>query len=93
MTNPTPVTTGVKRYKGEWKYAQVAHLLRRTMFGAKMEDVDHFLRQSPKRAVRELLKPDYPCRRRPSTITMTINMWTPRYQPARTGRSRSPTMA
>jgi hypothetical protein len=60
MANPTPVTTGVRRYKGEWKYAQAAHLLRRTMFGAKKEDVEYFLHRSPKKAVRELLRADLP---------------------------------
>ena len=60
MASPAPVTSGVRRYKGEWKYAQAAHLLRRTMFGAKMEDVGYFLRRSPRKAVRELLRTDLP---------------------------------
>jgi len=30
------------------------------MFGARKEDIDHFLRKSPKKAVRELLRDDYP---------------------------------
>jgi uncharacterized protein (DUF1800 family) len=60
MANPAPVTTGIRRYKGEWKRTQVAHLLRRTMFGAKKEDVDHFLFKSPKKAVRELIRSEYP---------------------------------
>ena len=65
MANPTPATglsvpSGIRRYKGEWKRAQVAHLLRRTMFGAPKEDVDYFLRKSPKKAVRELIRQEYP---------------------------------
>ena len=60
MAEPAPVTSGVRRYKGEWKQAQVKHLLRRTMFGAKREDVDYFLKKSPRKAVRELLRTDYP---------------------------------
>jgi uncharacterized protein (DUF1800 family) len=65
MANPTPVTglsvpLGIRRYKGEWKEAQVAHLLRRTMFGAARADVDYFLQRSPKKAVRELIHTDYP---------------------------------
>src|ERR1700743_3704951 len=60
MANPLPIKSGIRRYKGEWKYEQVAHLLRRTMFGAKREDVGYFLQKSPKKAVRELLRMDLP---------------------------------
>src|ERR1700761_6986442 len=60
MNNPAPVEAGLRRYKGGWKRAQVAHLLRRTMFGAPPADVEHFLALSPKKAVRELLRPDQP---------------------------------
>src|SRR5579859_7312828 len=60
MAIPTPVTTGIRRYKGDWTTVQAAHLLRRTMFGAPQEDVDHFLQKSPKKAIRELLKDDHP---------------------------------
>ena len=65
MTNPAPATNlssaaGIRRYKGKWDRAQAAHLLRRTMFGAKKEDVDHILRKSPKKAVRELIRTAYP---------------------------------
>ena len=65
MANPAPQTnpsvgSDIHRYKGEWAPAQVAHLLRRTMFGAKKEDVDYFLRKSPKKAVRELIRTVYP---------------------------------
>lgn len=60
MANPTPVTSNIRRYKGEWKQTQVTHLLRRTLFGAKKEDVDYFLRKSPKKAVRELIRANDP---------------------------------
>jgi uncharacterized protein (DUF1800 family) len=62
VTNPYVVKAGIRRYKGQWAPAQVAHLLRRTMFGASREDVDHFLRKSksPKKAVRELIHAEYP---------------------------------
>lgn len=65
MANPTPATdlsvpSGIRRYKGQWTRAQVAHLLRRTMFGAPREDVDYFLQKSPKKAVRELIHAEYP---------------------------------
>jgi uncharacterized protein (DUF1800 family) len=56
MANPVTVTSGIHRYKGEWTQTQVAHLLRRTMFGARRSDVDHFLKHSPKKAVRELVR-------------------------------------
>jgi uncharacterized protein (DUF1800 family) len=60
MSNPTPIESNIRRYKGEWSYLQAAHLLRRTMFGAKREDVEHFLKHSPKKAVRELIRTQYP---------------------------------
>jgi uncharacterized protein (DUF1800 family) len=60
MANPIPVTAGLRRYRGSWTPVQAAHLLRRTMFGAPRADVDLFLRRSPKKAVRELLKDDHP---------------------------------
>ena len=60
MANPAPVLSGLKRYKGKWEEQQVAHLLRRTMFGSKKEDLDHFLKKSPKKAVRELIRTEYP---------------------------------
>jgi uncharacterized protein (DUF1800 family) len=55
MVNPASVTSGLKRYKGKWEEAQVAHLLRRTMFGAKKEDLDGLLKRSPQSAIRELI--------------------------------------
>jgi len=55
MANPVTVTSGIRRYKGEWTETQVAHLLRRTMFGAARADVEYFLKHSPKKAVRQLL--------------------------------------
>jgi uncharacterized protein (DUF1800 family) len=60
MANAAPVTSGIRRYKGKWEQQQVAHLLRRTMFGAKKEDLDYFLTRSPKKAVRELIDTDFP---------------------------------
>src|SRR5580700_5665172 len=56
MVNPVSVTSGIRRYKGAWTETQVAHLLRRTMFGATRADVEYFLRHSPKKAVRELVR-------------------------------------
>jgi len=51
---------GPARYKGKWEAVQVSHLLRRTGFGVRMEDVAYFLGRSPKKAVRELILTDYP---------------------------------
>ncbi len=59
MVNPPTVISGIKRYKGEWKEQQVAHLLKRTMFGVKKEDLDHFRQQSMKKAVKELIYTEY----------------------------------
>jgi uncharacterized protein (DUF1800 family) len=60
MADPITVSSGIRRYKGQWQEAQVAHLLRRTMFGAKRADADYFLKKSPKKAVRELVNAEYP---------------------------------
>ena len=59
MANPVTVNSGIRRYKGEWAETQVAHLLRRTLFGANRADVDYFLKHSPKKAVRELVRAEY----------------------------------
>lgn len=47
-----------EKYKGSWGRKQAAHLTRRTMFGAKKEDVDHFTSVGINAAVDELLKTD-----------------------------------
>ncbi len=46
---------GLAPYTGAWTVNEVTHLLKRTMFGAKKTDVDHFLALSPGAAVDELL--------------------------------------
>jgi len=46
---------GLTPYSGPWTANEVAHLLKRTMFGAKKQDIDHFLAMSPGAAVDELL--------------------------------------
>lgn len=46
---------GLQPYAGSWTVNEVTHLLKRTMFGAKKADVDHFLTLSPGAAVDELL--------------------------------------
>lgn len=47
--------TGLNPYTGSWTINEVSHLLKRTMFGAKKADIDHFLAMSPDAAVDELL--------------------------------------
>jgi uncharacterized protein (DUF1800 family) len=49
------ISSGLNPYSGNWTINEVAHLLKRTMFGAKKADIDHFLAMSPGAAVDELL--------------------------------------
>ncbi len=57
---------GLNPYTGNWTVNEVTHLLKRTMFGARKTDIDHFLSLSPGAAVDELLNnvtvPDPPVR-------------------------------
>ncbi|MBL7722632.1 MAG: DUF1800 domain-containing protein [Chitinophagaceae bacterium] len=46
---------GLTPYSGSWTVNEVAHLLKRTMFGARKTDIDYFLSLSPDAAVDELL--------------------------------------
>lgn len=46
---------GLDPYAGAWTVNEVSHLLKRTMFGAKKVDIDHFLGLSPDAAIDELL--------------------------------------
>jgi uncharacterized protein (DUF1800 family) len=52
--------SGLNPYSGPWTTNEVVHLLKRTMFGAKREDVDYFKRRSMSQAVDELLNPTAP---------------------------------
>src|SRR5688572_21347701 len=49
------IQSGLTPYAGTWGGRQVAHLLKRTMFGAKKTDIDYFLTRTPGQAVDELL--------------------------------------
>jgi uncharacterized protein (DUF1800 family) len=49
------IASGLNPYTGAWTVNEVAHLLKRTMFGAKKADIDYFLSLSPAAAVDELL--------------------------------------
>ncbi len=47
--------SGLQPYSGDWGFDEAAHLLRRSMFGAKQSDIDHILSLTPSDAVDELL--------------------------------------
>lgn len=53
-----PITAGLEPYTGAWTSNEVAHLLKRTLFGATRSDIDHFLSRTPAQAVNELLSVD-----------------------------------
>jgi uncharacterized protein (DUF1800 family) len=52
---PPALGSGIKHYKGNWGLTDITHLLKRTMFGAKKEDIDHFHTKSLKKAIKELI--------------------------------------
>lgn len=60
-TSPKPyaglrqIYSGLTPYTGAWTTKEVAHLLKRTMFGAKKADIDYFLAMTPSAAVDALL--------------------------------------
>ncbi len=56
-TTPRGLQSGLAPYSGAWTTNEVAHLLKRTMFGAKKSDIDYFLSLSCSEAVNELLQP------------------------------------
>ncbi|HWK06696.1 MAG TPA: DUF1800 domain-containing protein [Puia sp.] len=60
MGSSAPVIAGIKRYKGKWEADQAAHLLKRTLFGVKKEDLDHCHKKSLKKVVKELLYTEAP---------------------------------
>ncbi len=47
--------SGLNPYTGPWTSNEVVHLLKRTMFGAKPDDINYFLGMSMNQAVDELL--------------------------------------
>jgi len=50
-------TSGLNPYSGSWTKNEVVHLLKRTMFGAKLADVSYFMGKTMDEAVDELLNP------------------------------------
>jgi hypothetical protein len=55
-----PPGGGITPYSGTWSRPQVIHLLKRTMFGAKPEDITYFSSRSFSAAIDELLNPTAP---------------------------------
>ena len=61
--NPVPepfgglrqITTGLNTYTGPWTASEVAHLLKRTMFGATQEDIQYFSGMTMTQAVDAIL--------------------------------------
>jgi uncharacterized protein (DUF1800 family) len=60
MSGTYRTTSGINPYQGPWTRNEVAHLLKRTMFGAKKSDIDYFLTRSVTQAVDELMNPVAP---------------------------------
>lgn len=55
-----PYAEGLQEYTGTWDTPQVVHLLKRTLFGAKSQDIAYFKSMSLQQAVDELLQPTAP---------------------------------
>lgn len=55
-----PPGGGIAPYSGNWTRTQVIHLLKRTTFGAKQEDVAYFSTLSFSAAIQELINPAAP---------------------------------
>ena len=51
-------STGLTEYAGELEERQIAHLLKRTLFGVKNEELSQFMGQSLSEAVSSLLSPE-----------------------------------
>lgn len=69
-TQPVPVTrpnlvagrttTDLSIYTGAWTKTEVTHLLKRTMFGSRLNDISYFAAKTMSEAVDELLNPINP---------------------------------
>ncbi|MDW3197425.1 MAG: DUF1800 domain-containing protein [Cytophagales bacterium] len=51
------LSTGLTPHSGEWSEAQVVHLLKRTLFGAKRAEIDQFLSMTMDEAVEAIVQP------------------------------------
>jgi len=52
--------SGLNPYAGQWTENEIIHLLKRTMFGAKKQDVDYFKTLTVAQTINELLNPIAP---------------------------------
>lgn len=52
-----PLTEGLQEYSGVWDTPQIVHLLKRTLFGAKLSDIQYFTTRTMQQAVDEILSP------------------------------------
>lgn len=57
---PPPPGGGITPYTGAWTTDQVIHLLKRTQFGARPEDIQYFAGKTFSQAISELLNPTAP---------------------------------
>jgi uncharacterized protein (DUF1800 family) len=53
----TALADGLDEYTGEWTTTEVVHLLKRTLFGVKVDDLNYFLGLTMSQAVDQLLTP------------------------------------
>ena len=65
----TALTDGLSEYTGEWTTTEVVHLLKRTLFGARVSDLNYFLTRTMSEAVDEILSPA------PTPITVPLNSY------------------
>lgn len=49
--------TGLSVYSGPWTRVEITHLLKRTMFGSRISDINYFAAKTMSQAVDELLNP------------------------------------
>ncbi len=54
------ITSGISPYTGTWGKNEIIHLLKRTMFGAKISDINYFTTKTMAQSVDELLTPTEP---------------------------------
>lgn len=59
ITKQARTNAGVAQYNGTWGKDEVIHLLNRTTFGCRVEDVDYFVGKTMSQAIDELLNVDY----------------------------------
>lgn len=66
VVRSTVFADGLDEYTGEWTTTEVVHLLKRTLFGVKVNDLNYFLGRSMSDSVDELLTPSST----PSTVPL-----------------------